>query len=76
MIHYLILGFLLATIGMTVLNCIGEIISAITELIKALISVGIMSCNAKINKLTPQEEESKTRAIGFAINSIEEDEDE
>lgn len=75
MVYYLILGFLLATIGMTVLNCVGELISAITELIKAVISVGIMSCNAKIAKLTPQEE-TKTRAIGFAINSIEEDEDE
>lgn len=76
MIVYLIIGFLLATIGMTILNCVGELISVITELIKAHISVGIMTCNDKIDKLHSSQEETNTRAraIGFAT-TFEEDEE-
>lgn len=45
MILYLLLGFFMATIGLAILNGIGEIISAIIELIKAAISVKIMKYN-------------------------------
>lgn len=70
---YLIAGFLLATIGMTVLNCVGDLIQAITEWIKAHISIGIVRCNKTISELTPSDE-VHTRAIGFAT-TFEEDED-
>lgn len=45
MILYLLLGFFLATIGLAILNGISETINAITELIKAAISVKIMKYN-------------------------------
>lgn len=74
MILYLLLGFFMATIGLAILNGIGEIISAIIELIKAAISVKIMKYNQEINRLNNSMEKSNTRAIGFATTFEEEEE--
>lgn len=74
MILYLLLGFFLATIGLAILNGISETINAITELIKAAISVKIMKYNEQINRLNNSMEKSSTRAIGFATTFEEEEE--
>ena len=70
----IIIGVLLITVGATLLNSISEIISAITELIKANINERIVRHNVAINKLS--EGETQSRAIGFATTYEEEDEHE
>lgn len=60
----ILIGVLLITVGATLLNSISEIISAITELIKANINERIVRHNVAINKLS--EGETHSRAIGFA----------
>jgi hypothetical protein len=69
MIKYLILGGVLATFGVSMLEAITDLIVTFIELLKALISVQIMKCNAKIT------EPENTRAIGFAIREECDDED-
>lgn len=71
---YISFGILFITVGTTLLNSISEIISAVTELIKANINERIVQHNIKINKLS--EGETHTRAIGFATTFEEEDDDE
>lgn len=70
----ILIGVLLITVGATLLNSISEIISAITELIKANINERIVRHNAVINKLS--EGETHSRAIGFATTYENEEEDE
>lgn len=70
----ILIGVLLITVGATLLNSISEIISAITELIKANINERIVRHNVAINKLS--EGETHSRAIGFATTYKEEDEHE
>lgn len=45
MVEYLILGFLFATLGMSLLNGLCEIISALFELLKTFIGVQIVKHN-------------------------------
>ena len=75
MVEYLILGFLFATLGMSLLNGLCEIISALFELLKTFIGVQIVKHNQKIEKLMG-EEESSTRAIGFCQDWHYEEEDD
>ena len=70
----ILIGVLLITVGATLLNSISEIISAITELIKANINERIARHNVAINKLS--EGETHSRAIGFVTTYEEEDEHE
>lgn len=49
-----------------------NILSYVTELVKAKISVKIAECNSQISKLSEQEE-PQNRVIGFAIPSDEGD---
>lgn len=70
----ILIGVLLITVGATLLNSISEIISAITELIKANINERIVRHNVAINKLS--EGETQSRAIVFATTYEEEDEHE
>lgn len=70
----ILIGVLLITVGATLLNSISEIISAITELIKANINERIVRHNVAINKLS--EGETQFRAIGFATTFEEEDDHE
>lgn len=70
----ILIGVLLITVGATLLNSISEIISAITELIKANINERIVRHNAVINKLS--EGETHSRAIGFATTYENEEEEE
>lgn len=70
----ILIGVLLITVGTTLLNSISEIISAITELIKANINERIVHHNVEIDKLNKGETHS--RAIGFATTYEEEDEHE
>lgn len=73
MIIYIIIGFLLATVGITVLNCVVDLISAITELAKAHIGLHIVKCNTEIEKLNSSQE-GMSRAIGFATTFQEDEE--
>jgi hypothetical protein len=68
MILYLILGAVLVTLGVPLLSSITDLIVTGIELLKALITVKIVECNAKIGG------SETTRAIGFAVS--EEDEEE
>lgn len=70
----ILIGVLLITVGATLLNSISEIISAITELIKANINERIVRHNVAINKLS--EGETHSRAIGFATTYEKEDDHE
>lgn len=70
----ILIGVLLITVDATLLNSISEIISAITELIKANINERIVRHNVAINKLSKGETQS--RAIRFATTYEEEDEHE
>lgn len=70
----ILIGVLLITVGATLLNSISEIISAITELIKANINERIVRHNVAINKLS--EGETQSKAIEFATTYEEEDEHE
>lgn len=70
----ILIGVLLITVGATLLNSISEIISAITELIKANINERIVRHNVAINKLS--EGETHSRAIGFSTTYEEEDDHE
>lgn len=65
MIYYLILGFLLATIGTTLINGLCDILAVLIEWIKVSISVKIVKHNQEINKIMEEQEEVHTRAIGF-----------
>ncbi len=68
----LIIGILFATLGITILNCISEILVTITELFKARVGLKILRYNEEIEARTRQED---IRAIGFAT-TFEEEEDE
>lgn len=70
----ILIGVLLITVGATLLNSISEIISAITELIKANINERIVRHNVAIDKLNKGETHSRT--IGFATTYEDEEEDE
>lgn len=63
----------LITVGTTLLSCISELMSAITELIKANINERIIKHNITISKLS---EGSEIRAVGFQIQDEEDEYDE
>lgn len=71
MIIYLIIGFLLATIGMTILNCLGDLIVSVTDLIKAYIGIKIIKCNKAI-----EDKEEKIGPIGFDTTFKEDENNE
>jgi hypothetical protein len=73
MLKYFIIGAVLATLGISVLNSITELIISFIELLKAHISVQIMKCNSKIQEL--QADKNNTRAIGFALSEEEYDDE-
>lgn len=75
MFDYLILGFLLATIGCTILNGLCEVASTLFEWIKTIIALRIVKNNVKINDLQQSLEETQTRAIGFTADWEEDDYD-
>lgn len=73
MIFYFLIGFISGVVGIPLLGGLADIISTLCEFIKALISIKIVECNVKINKLN-NSVDKPTRAIGFAT-TIEEEED-
>ena len=74
---YIILGVILATIGLTLLNGISETIELLFELLKACIAIKIAKYNELIKDLaSPQQDDDKSaRAIGFTISKEEEEEE-
>lgn len=75
MIYYLLVGFLIGTVGLSVLMGLSELISTFMEFLKAKLSVKIVECNIRINELNNNTQETHTRVIGFATTSEEEEED-
>lgn len=65
------IGILLSTIGMTIINCLCEIITVFTELIKAYLGVKIIKYNKIMEVDEPKEH---IHAIGFNT-SFEGDDD-
>lgn len=77
MIYYLLIGFIIGIVGINLLAGIGEIITAICDLIKAKITMRIAKINIKITEYNAQVlEDSPIRAIGFDINTKEEEYDD
>lgn len=72
----MITGVILATIGMTALNSIGELMTGATELVKAKISIKLIEYNNEIERLQNEQHPSETRAIGFATTFKEDEEDD
>lgn len=72
----IVIGLLLGTIGLTLIESFNEIIACLVELFKAKISVKIMKCNSIIQELSNSQGEEKIHAIGFATNFEEDDEDD
>ena len=75
---YIILGVILATIGLTLLNGISETIELLFELLKARLAIKITKYNAQIKELASpqQDEETSAKAIGFTISTEEDDIDD
>lgn len=77
MIYYLLIGFVIGIVGINLLAGIGEIITAICDLIKAKITIHIAKTNIKITEYNAQVlEDGPIRAIGFDINTKEEEYDD
>lgn len=74
MIYYLLIGFVIGIVGINLLAGIGEIITAICDLIKAKITMRIAKTNIKITEYNAQAlEGGPIRAIGFDIGTEEEE---
>ena len=70
---YVILGIILATIGLSLFNGIAELIETLFEYFKYALAVKIAEYNVKINELAEDKQEDSTRAIGFTISKEEDD---
>lgn len=74
---YLIIGFVIGALGIALINFLNEIIAAVTEWIKSEIGVKVTKCNVDMNKMVKDSEDTPpTRAIGFATNFEEDENDE
>lgn len=73
MILYLLIGFLLASLGTTIIDNLCIILNNLTELLKAKIAVSIMKCNAIIDELQSKPD-SDLKIIGFTTTTSEKDE--
>ena len=62
--EYFIFGFLLATIGVNLIDGISTLIVCVVELAKAKISIKIAEYNSKITELSINKEDNKN-SIGF-----------
>ena len=67
---YILIGFLLATIGYTIIDSFCEIIVYAVALYKAKMNFKITKYNTEINNLTTQEQ---TTLIGFSAPKGEDD---
>lgn len=68
----LIKGFILGFIGLTILDSLKEVICSVLEWIKSIFNIKIAKNNKEMSKF--MEEQTSTRAIGFAT-TFEEDEE-
>jgi hypothetical protein len=71
---YIIIGAILATIGLSLLNGLTEVIMVIFELWKAHLAVRISKLNAEIAK--QENDNDPPKVIGFTIPNEEEDDNE
>lgn len=72
---YIIIGAILATIGLSLITGISEVLSLIFEVWKAKLALKIAKINALITKQT--DDSPPARVIGFTIpNEQEEDEED
>ena len=69
-----VLGVIVGSVGITLLETTQEVIATFGELIKAKLGVKIVTLNSQIDKVAGNQEEP-VRTIGFAT-TIEENEDE
>ena len=63
------MGFLLGTIGITIVDAICQIITYLLELIKASLNVKITKYNKIVHQMH-EEEETKAPVIGFHIPTV------
>lgn len=74
--NYFILGFFLATLGVTILESVCEILSFVVELVKAKISTKIAEYNSVISSLSDNRDSENTHVIGFHIEPKDSEEEE
>jgi hypothetical protein len=74
--NYFILGFFLATLGVTILESVCEILSFVVELVKAKISTKIAEYNSVISSLSDNRDSENTHVIGFRIEPKDSEEEE
>ena len=76
--NYFILGFFLATLGVTILESVCEIMSFVVELVKAKIGTKIAEYNSVISSLSNNNNSETTHVIGFRMDAenCEEEEDD
>ena len=71
---YLLIGILIGSLGIPIILDLKELISVFVELLKARLSIKIVECNAKIDKLNNSINKS-VKAIGFTTTTSEEEEE-
>ena len=64
---YFILGLIVATLGMTILESASDIITFVVELVKAKISTKIAEYNSIISALSDNKQTENNHVIGFRI---------
>lgn len=74
--NYFILGFFLATLGVTILESVCEILSFVVELVKTKISTKIAEYNSVISSLSDNRDSENTHVIGFRIEPKDSEEEE
>lgn len=72
----LITGIILGALGITVFSCVGQLASSLTELAKSRINIEILKSNIQLDKMSNCQEQTSTRAIGFATTFEEDEEDD
>ena len=72
---YIIIGAILATIGLSLIAGISEVLSLIFEVWKAKLALKIAKINALITKQT-EDDSPPTRVVGFTIPNEKEEDDE
>ena len=75
---YILIGFLIASIGIPLLESLHNIIAALTELVVSKINKGIAKSNLAIQAMTEEDEEpvGPKGVMGFTIPDDDDDDEE
>ncbi len=74
-IIYLIIGFCIGSIGITLINNLNELLNVFSDWLKSIIAIKITQCNVAIDSLNNTSKEEFKNPIGFTTISEEEEDD-